>query len=72
VLADREFLDWTITGNPYQQPVGTKVEAAHIRNRRSWINEFEHLKLLDDLECSYLVLPATDGRSAPLIDFRDI
>ena len=72
MLADREVVDWTITGNPYKQPVGTKVEAAHIRNRRSWINEFEHVKLLDHLECSCLVLPATDGPSTPLIDFRDI
>ena len=52
--------------------LGPKMEAAHIRNRWRWINGFEHEKLLDDLKCSWLVLPATDDRSTPLIDFGDI
>ena len=73
MLADRKTLDWTIAVNPHQQSVlGPDVKAAHIRDRWSWINGFEHGKLLEDLECSCLVLPARDDRSTPLMDFRDI
>ena len=73
MLADRKILDWTIAGNTHQESIlGPKVEATHIRNRRSWINGFEHVKLLDDLKCSWLILSARHGRSTPLIDFKDI
>ena len=73
VQADRKLLDWTITGNPYQQPVpGPEMEATDIRNWRSWINEFGYLKLFEDLECSWLVLSARDEWSTSLVDFKDI
>ena len=54
------------------QLVLCQKEATHIRNRRSWMNVFEHLKLLDDLECSWFILPERNGRSTPVMNFWDI